>query len=422
MNEPRIPWIRLTCLAGLALGAQGGPVRAQDYPPALPAQGRIVYTRQAVDTFDMFTADPDGTNEARLSDIDESPAGEDQPRWSPDGRRVAFATYRDGAAVIHVLDVQSGSLRTAVDRDGSSGDASWSPDGRCLAFEGGQADDPTHFDLKIWCDEGGSGAGAVRSVTNTPEIDERDPEWSPDGGHILFAARTNAAGSADRWALERIAPDGTGRRSVLALPAEHARFGRYRPDGEQVGFIASSQNLPFGTLSVLDPASGGVTALCDLASDSFSWSPDGTEMLFANIANAGVRLAVPGAASSGPASALTLGREAATQYKGLYRIDVASRSIMRLKGAGGGADAPNVPTNFEFGFMPDWTMGTATPPAAPTDPPTVEVTPTPPLPTATPTREPSPSATPTASATASPRAQPRIYLPRLFRPAPPRRR
>jgi hypothetical protein len=145
-------------------------------------------------------------------------------------------------------------------------------------------------------------------------------------------------------------------------------------------------------------------------------------MLFANIANGGVRLAVPGAASSGPASALSLGREAAAQYKGLYRIDVASRSIMRRNGAAGGADAPNVPTNFEFGFMADWTMGTATPPAAPTDPPTVEVTPTPPLPTATPTRQPSPSATPTASATASPRAQPRIYLPRLFRPAPPRRR
>ncbi|MEO8082575.1 MAG: hypothetical protein ABI780_02000 [Ardenticatenales bacterium] len=433
MNEHRhvIRSAVLSALALCVLAPSTGAARAQDFPSASPAAGRIVYSRQAVDTFDMFTADPDGADEARLLEIDESPAGEDQPRWSPDGRRVAFATYRDGAAVIHVLSVEDGELRTVVDRDGTSGDASWSPDGRCLAYEGGQADDPALFDVKVWCDDGAERPGVqtsspARNVTNTPSIDERDPEWSPDGARILFAARSNAAATTDRWVLTDIAVDGTDRRTVLALPDEHARFPRYSPDGERIGLIASRQNLPFGMLSVFERSTGAITPLCELASDSWSWSPDGTELLFANIANSGVRLAPPGL-SSAPnssnapyasfATPLRWARTASTQYKGLYRVDLASRSVARLRGAAGGAEAPNVPTNFEFGFMPDWTKGTATPGIA-TATPTVEATPSP-APSHTPTvaLSPSPSPSPSGgSSTPAGRSPHRIFLPRLFLP------
>ena len=71
--------------SGLSLGgpSQRAGVRAdeqQEFPPAMPAAGRIVYTRQALDEFDMFTSDPDGSHETRMSEFNESDASEDQPR------------------------------------------------------------------------------------------------------------------------------------------------------------------------------------------------------------------------------------------------------------------------------------------------------------------------------------------------------
>lgn len=405
----------------------------QDYPPALPAAGRIVYTRQAADAFDMFTADPDGLNETRLSDISESAAGEDQPRWSPDGKRVSFATFRDGGATYHIMDALGGAPRTVVLRDGVGGDAAWSPDGRCLVYNGGRAEDETRFDLKVWCDDG-TQSGARRNVTDTADTDERDPDWSPDGTRILFVALPHEPSSGDRWTLQAIRPDGTDRSEVLSLPDEHIRFPRFDPAGERIGFIGSRQNLPFGTLSVYDPFTARRDRLCELASDAWSWSPDGSEILFANISNGGVRLSgvAPDLASWQRASPWARRPSQAvqalsTQYKGLYRIDVASRSVGRLGGAAGGAQAPNSATNFEFGFMPDWTSGTAAPTAAPSATPTAtdaaEPTASPPdtpVPTWTPV-PPTATATATATATGMRRVR-RVFLPRLFRALPSGRR
>jgi hypothetical protein len=426
--------------SGLSLGgpSQRAGVRAdeqQEFPPAMPAAGRIVYTRQALDEFDMFTSDPDGSNETRLSDINESAAGEDQPRWSPDGQRIAFSTFRDGAATLHILDAHGGVPRTVVVRDGMSGDAAWSPDGRCLVYNGGRADDEMRFDLKVWCDDG-SPDGSRRTLTDTPEIDERDPDWSPDGTRIAFVALPHAPAPADRWTLHSVRSDGTDRRQVLALSDEHIRFPRHDPSGERIGFIGNRQNLPFGALSTFDPLTGRRERLCELASDAWTWSPDGSEILFANIANAGVRLLEASfshnlslTASLAPPmeqrpAASSPHARTASQYKGLYRIDVASRTVGRLTGAAGGAEAPNSATNFEFGFMPDWTAGTATPTDGPTASATTEPTPTlpdPATPTPSPTQPPpTVTAAPTPSATA--RGAGRIYLPRMFRAVLPNRR
>lgn len=400
--------------AGLAIagGATATTVDAQDVAFSLPAPGRIVYTRQLADAFDMFTSDPDGADERRLSDINDSAAGEDQPRWSPDARHVAFVSYPSGLASIHLIGAEGGAVRTIVERDGTSGNPAWSPDGRCLVFDGGQGtsdDDQKRLDLKIWCDDG-TAKGVVRALTRTPDIDEREADWSPDGATIVFAARSNRANTTERWKLWRIRPDGTGREIVVDLAGSHERQPRFSPDGRRLAFIASQQPFSFGTLAVLDLASGEVERYGDGASDTLTWSPDGGEILFANIFRGGLR--PPAAATDGaPWLAAPLGAagraQGAAQQAGLYRLGLADRAFTRLRGAAGGADAPNDPNNFEFGYMPDWTAGTATP--------TPDATATPP-----PTNTPTASATPTATDEPTPTpARPRIYLPDVRREPPP---
>lgn len=362
------------CMASvvLALAHSGNAARAQTptIPLAEPAPGRIVYTRGADGVIDIFTAAPDGSDELRLSDIEESSAGEYQPRFSPDGTRVVFATTdANGLATYWIIPATGGEPSPVVARDGQGLDPTWSPDGHCIAFSGshlaGGAPTPDRHDIKIWCDD-----APVRTLTDTPSIDEREADWSPDGMRIAFAARV-VGSSSNRWRLESIAVDGTDRR-VLLERGVHDRQPRYAPDGERLAFVASDlSDLPIGTLSLLDPTTGIVSPLVRRPAASFAWSPDGSELLFGNIDND--RVDVVGSGS--PLAALDLaspaGLQAATA-KGLYRVVVGSLALSRLKGAAGGAES--TPNSYDFGFAPDWSAGPATPTPVASDTPKATAT------------------------------------------------
>ena len=47
--------------------------------------------------------DPDGSNQTNLTNND---AWDDFPNWSPDGKKIAFMSARDGNAEIYVIDVK----------------------------------------------------------------------------------------------------------------------------------------------------------------------------------------------------------------------------------------------------------------------------------------------------------------------------
>jgi TolB protein len=59
------------------------------------------------------------------------------PAWSPDGRRIAFASERDGNAEIYVVNADGTGQRNLTRDPGYEGDPAWSPDGRKIAFTSG---------------------------------------------------------------------------------------------------------------------------------------------------------------------------------------------------------------------------------------------------------------------------------------------
>lgn len=61
-------------------------------------------------------------------------------------------------------------------------DPRWSPDGTRIAFVGHHEGDPEVYVLDV-------GSGALRNVSNDPEVDNYDPIWSPDGEWLLFRKR-----------------------------------------------------------------------------------------------------------------------------------------------------------------------------------------------------------------------------------------
>src|SRR5262249_9100902 len=56
------------------------------------------------------------------------------PRWSPDGKKIAFISARDGQSQIWTIDVASGDLKKVSNISTGADGPVWSPDGKWVAF------------------------------------------------------------------------------------------------------------------------------------------------------------------------------------------------------------------------------------------------------------------------------------------------
>ena len=127
-------------------------------------------------------------------------------RWSPDSARLAFVSYRDGAAELYVMNAD-GSAQTRLTHGlGVRPAFAWSPDGTRIAFAatvddhaelfvmGADGSNPTRLTYHVGSDESGV---YVRSM----------PSWSPDGSRIAFDC------AADICTIE---PDGANFTTLTA--------------------------------------------------------------------------------------------------------------------------------------------------------------------------------------------------------------
>lgn len=135
-------------------------------PQISPDGSRVVYVRDVMDTMkdrarsELWIVNVDGSGHRRLTGGD---GQESSPRWSPDGKKVAYVSRSGGSSEIHVLWTETGGtadLRTplskakqfyhALKRHGARAHP------RCITRHPG-ATEPAHR-------EGGSRAGVVRKI------------------------------------------------------------------------------------------------------------------------------------------------------------------------------------------------------------------------------------------------------------------
>jgi hypothetical protein len=167
-----------------------------------------------------------------------------EPRWSPDGRRIAAATWRRGGiTAIAILDTLGNQLQEISPARAVQGAPSWSPDGAWVLFSSDRSGTPDVYAARVSPpDESASPAlaappvGAVRIGDAPTGLFE--PQLSPDGrtiaaiffradGYHVGAAPFNAALSAARARGSEPAPSAIP--DLGAPAADSGRAGSYSP-------------------------------------------------------------------------------------------------------------------------------------------------------------------------------------------------
>lgn len=154
---------------------------------------------------------------------------DENPRWSPDGRRIAFKSTRLSADYdIFVIDADGTNLRRITDHRANDHDPVWMPDGKSLIFS---SERDSRGDLyRVWLDD-----LHVQRLTTHWAGRAIMPRVSPDGRSVAFAAQSLQR--LDFWLFQVHVLDlATGR--VRDFPARGgACWPEWSPDGRTMARV-----------------------------------------------------------------------------------------------------------------------------------------------------------------------------------------
>jgi TolB protein len=125
--------------------------------------------------YTVFTSNPNGGDSRPLDSPSSFVVSVD---WSPDGSKIAIG---DGQDIWTIPADETGGSTPLVTGPGDNGVPSWSPDGRRLAF---MSDRDGNFEIYVM---NADGTGQTR-LTDNP-LTDGNPVWSPDGTRIAFDRR-----------------------------------------------------------------------------------------------------------------------------------------------------------------------------------------------------------------------------------------
>jgi Tol biopolymer transport system component/predicted Ser/Thr protein kinase len=266
--------IEMPGTGGPAPPATGSPAklivstREQDSPQFSPDGKRIVFASNRSGSPEIWVCDSEGLNPVQLTSFGGPWAG--TPRWSPDGQWIAFDSRPGGNPDIYVISAQGGSPRRLTTDPAEDVVPSWSRDGKWIYFGSNRTGE-----WQVW--KVASGGGQALQVTQKGGFEAFE---SPDGKLIYYAKGQYTSGI---WRV----PTGGGEETPVPEMAT-AGYYRYWEVTERGIYFVPQKVTPQPILQFFSFATQQVTQVMALDEPpvtsgvgGLAISPDGRWILYA---------------------------------------------------------------------------------------------------------------------------------------------
>jgi eukaryotic-like serine/threonine-protein kinase len=188
-------------------------------------------------------------------------------RLSPDGQRAALGIGTGAGSNLWILDFAGGTL-TPLTTAGRSRNPSWSPDGRRLLYASTHSGQPELW----WQPVDGSGPPVSAGV---PRHNPWFVDLSPDGGTVVFNAIYDGTFNLETFALDAAHVE----RDASASPNATEAFGRFSPDGHFIAYNSDESGRPEVYVRPF-PDLGSRIQISTGGGRRVVWAPDGRTLYY----------------------------------------------------------------------------------------------------------------------------------------------
>jgi Tol biopolymer transport system component len=260
-----------------------------------PDGRRIAFVTGTIGVSQIYIMNADGSDQQQVV----SGRWNRDPAWSPDGVKIAFVSHRAGDDGIVVIPANGGQPTSIASELPSVTGFSWSPDSKRIAFatykyhvekrmeEGGTVAIAVTLESRIYVvDADGRNRRTLTTATDEtisrpPRLtaiedivglnSDRDPQFSPDGNHVAFVSTQK---SSQIFVMNL---DGSGRRQLTFAGKNQGPV--WSPDGRRIAFASDREGL--GQIFIMNADGDNQRRLTGSGeSRQLSWSPDSQRIVY----------------------------------------------------------------------------------------------------------------------------------------------
>ncbi len=175
-----------------------------------------------------------------------------------------YLTHKPGR--FYLFDMETKKAEPLTNEGFEVASPSWSPDGQTIAFLGKEGKDAERYNTwNVYAMEARVGA-MPREITHYDGVhrtaSRAQPEWSPDGKHLVYLESTGAKNSAYNMSRLAVVPSDGGEPKLLAEKLDRAVSSpRFTPDGASLLFLVSDDRSEY--VARIPSNGGAVTRLTE---------------------------------------------------------------------------------------------------------------------------------------------------------------